>query len=328
MKSEFELIDELTTIFGKPQPPALGIGDDAAVFTAPKGMELIWTTDTQIENIHFRWNWLKPEQVGKRAACQSLSDIAAMGGQPKYAMISFHVPRPLFSKQTLLEICKGMQECFQKFHVQVLGGNISQSPTLSIETALIGFIQSGKALSRANAQVGDDVYVTGYPGSCAAALHLFKSEKGMMSTLDEGIQKWREPSPRIQEGLKLVPLAHAAIDISDGVFQDANHIAKASQVTLDFYIDKFPCSEFLKKAAKTLEWPIEKFFFEPSDDYELLFTAPEDHHIKIQKDFGQKVTQVGKVIKGPGKVRIFQNQREISYEGPYGWDHFQTQYVP
>ncbi|HLG18775.1 MAG TPA: thiamine-phosphate kinase [Bdellovibrionota bacterium] len=316
---EFVIIDDLARIFGRPAY-GLGIGDDAAVFSPRGGMDLVWTTDVQVDGFHFHWDWISPEPLGRRAAAVSLSDLAAMGARPLGALVSFHLP-PSIDRLKILSVARGIQERVRDAGAHILGGNLTGDKTFSVEISFIGEVPSGRALLRSTAREGDHVYVTGVPGSAALALLLFQKGFQRENLAKEIIDRWRNPLPRLVLGQKLIGLASAAIDISDGFLADGAHLAAQSHVDLEIDESALPESDSLVEIAQKLGTSFSQVRFEPSDDYELLFTAPASAHSEILELSSEPIHRIGRVLKGNGQVWLLGRDGTKDTVLPLGWDH-------
>jgi thiamine-monophosphate kinase len=303
--AETQFIRRLDRIFGKPPKSVLGIGDDAALFPADRKHELVWTTDSQIENVHFRRSWLSPLELGGRAAVACLSDIVAMGAQPLYGLITFEIRRGQ-SLHNLLGTARGIQKQFRSVNARILGGNITASNAFGIHMTAIGKVKKGKAWLRSSARVGDDVFVTGIPGLAALAVFLLKSNSGAAS---KGIiQKWKTPKLRFDLVSKLKGAVHAAIDISDGLLTDAEHLAQESGVDLNVDLNLLP---------QVLHPDWDHIRLLPSDDYEILFTASSRCRLRM-KALG--CYRIGTVRKGNGKIHLTKAGTSVTARPKY-WNH-------
>ncbi len=314
--NEFQLVEKLSKVFGRPTFPHFGIGDDAAIFRPKKDADLLWTTDTQVEGIHFKRKWLRPREIGWRAATGALSDIAAMGGSPWYALVSFHTPT--HRTRDLTEVARGIRDRCSKYGMTILGGNLTRSPTFSIDISVIGGVKKGMTLSRSGARPGDDVYISGFPGRGALALALFK-RFDFHARSHAMVSSWIHSLPRIELGKKLIRIATAAIDVSDGLIADAKRLAEASQVNLKIDGTKWITNRRIQEASRKLHSSPKKLLFGPSDDYELLFSAPRSVREKLSKF--KEVSRIGKALKGNGKVSLNIGGTKV-YNNHNGWDHF------
>lgn len=317
---EFELIDRLTEIFGHPKPPAVGIGDDTAIFRPREGCDLLWTIDVQVEEIHYRAAWFSPEEIGARAAAVSLSDIAAMGGRPRYALVSFHLPLP-FHTERVFRIARGMKEGFGRASAEVLGGNVTKGKEFAVEVSLLGEIDRGKALRRGGAKPGDTLWVTGLPGRGALAIQALKQGVAGDSALGPLVERWKRPTARLEEGGRLVDLASSCIDLSDGLLADAAHVARASGVDLILEESQLPTPAVATSLPQLLGFSWDELRFSPSDDYELLFTVPADRDTDVKAALGTEVTCIGTVEEGEGRIYLKRRDGKKVTLMPTGWDH-------
>ncbi|MFH1017974.1 MAG: thiamine-phosphate kinase [Pseudomonadota bacterium] len=320
MPTEFELIRSLQKIFGVPRAPLVGIGDDAAVFRAPAGWDLVWTVDTHVEGVHFRWEWLKFEELGGRAAACALSDIAAMGARPMHGLVSFEFPRD-HPARNILGIARGIRREFQRCGASILGGNISSAAKFSVQITVIGRVQRGKAWLRSTARPGDDVYVTGSPGLSALALEILSREKGRKARFRPVLSRWRSPTARVREALRLNGLVSAAIDVSDGLLADARHMADASRVDLHLDLSAIPVPVKTRRALKELGLDWTSLLARPSDDYELLFTAKPRNRASIEQRLRGGVHRIGSVRRGIGRIWSCTPGATKVLLHPTGWDH-------
>ncbi len=221
--AEFDTIRSLLAIWGD---AAQGIGDDCAVLDVPSGERLVVSTDSCVENVHFRTGWITPREIGYRAAAAALSDLAAMAARARGMLVSIALPGSW--RPALEEIAAGIGDAARQADAPIVGGNMTTAIQLGITTTVLG---SGvKLLSRADASEGDIVCVTGRLGGPAAALRSF--EQGAKPE-DVHRNRFVRPVPRVREGCWLADRgARAAIDVSDGLLADAAHVGAASGVTL------------------------------------------------------------------------------------------------
>jgi thiamine-monophosphate kinase len=240
---EFGFIDRLSRIFGTNADVLEGIGDDCAVLRSETSILLV-TCDMSIEDVHFRRANTRPEDIGWKTVAISLSDIAAMGGQPRFITVS--LAAPMDTNTELLErIAAGMQEAARFGGAVIVGGDMTQSREgIAIDTTAIGEAVDGRYLARHGATNGDVLAVTGFPGDAAGGLHA--QENGHLSSAL--IERLHRPIPRVAEGRWLAqqPGVHAMIDISDGLGQDAGHIAKASKLGVNIQRDDVPIGDALR----------------------------------------------------------------------------------
>ena len=247
----------------------LGIGDDAAIVSGPKGYELVITTDTIISGVHFPKN-MAAYDIGYKAVAVNLSDLAAMGAEPAWITVALSMPK---ANETWLEkFAAGVFELLNRYSMELIGGDTTQGP-LSVTVQAHGFVPKNKALRRDHAQAGDAIYVTGNLGAAAWEL-IQKTPSPAM------LQKLNHPQPRIKAGILLRHIANSAIDISDGLAADLNHILQSSQVGAIIHVADLPLSDNLKSLSKDQALQLA---LTAGDDYELCFTISQKNLPILQK---------------------------------------------
>jgi len=298
----------------------LGIGDDAAAWQGDCHIQLA-TTDTLVQDVHFQLNTITWEELGWKSIAVNLSDIAAMGGFPQYALISLTLPADL-SSQYISAFYEGLASLAARFGVSIAGGNLSCAPYVVITVTVIGYSEHDKLLRRSTAKAGEQIAVTGHLGLATAALEVLKNNiKLPAETVELFRQRQFRPIPKIIEGQIL--LKHGvktAIDISDGLVADLTHICKASKVNAKVFMDRIPIHPLLK--ANFTEY--EKLALYGGEDYELLFTANEEIIKRLKRVLDCPITVIGDIVdKGLStQVVLLDNKGRIaSYEGN-NWDHF------
>ena len=278
MLTEFELIKHC---FNWPQNNhsiVCAVGDDASIVEVPSGYQLVQSIDTQVADIHFPAT--APAQlIAQRALRCAISDLAAMGAKPQAFHLALSLPKS--TSQTWLEsFSAGLRACANEYSIDLIGGDTTSSPTLVITIQVQGLVPSRKALTRSNANVGDHLWLSDEIGKSAAALEsILANPKAFVENRpdvsdSELAAAYYYPQAQIELGQKLIGLASSAMDISDGLLQDASHIAKASDVCLNFTAADIPISQSAITrygSAAALE-----FALCGGDDYQLLFSAPQD----------------------------------------------------
>jgi thiamine-monophosphate kinase len=264
---EFDLIKKY---FTKPTSHTnLSVGDDAALIQASAGCELAISTDMLVANTHFFADAASYD-IGWKALAVNVSDMAAMGAQPKWATLA--IALPAVDETWLSEFSRGFFACAKMFNVDLIGGDTTRGP-LNISVTIIGEVPTGKALKRSGAQVGDDIWVSGNLGSAALVLaHLQGKIILGNNVLQANIHELYRPSPRVNLGLKLREIATSCVDISDGLLADLGHILKASNCGATVDLEKIPCIDLLKSNLDNPQF--QAFLLAGGDDYELCFTAP------------------------------------------------------
>lgn len=310
-----------------------GIGDDAAVIKFDNKCLLI-TTDMLVEDVHFLSSYTSQYVLGKKAVAVSLSDIAAMGGIPKYLLTSIAMP-----EHTLTEFIdlfyRGVKERIEEFNMALIGGNTSSSPDrIIIESVVIGEALTEQVVYRNGAKVGDIVYTTGFLGDSALGLRIWKT-KGTEPVTDpfmrDAMLKHINPVPRVKEGRLIAEkrLASAMIDISDGLIQDLRHIAEKSGVGAMVRLSNIPLSTAMKRHILNKPDDI-TFAMSGGEDYELLFTARPERKEEIEelsKEINLPITAIGEIVpKEDGIKVIAQDGMEMKIEKE-GFEHFREQHA-
>ena len=285
----------------------LGIGDDAAILQPPAGQQLVVSTDTLVAGRHF------PEQttahaIGWKAAAVNLSDIAAMGATPYAVLLALSLPE--VDEAWLEQFSAGFFACCAPERVQLIGGDTTRSPLLSITVTVLGWVEAGQAIRRDGAQVGDLVVVSNTLGDAAYALRYAQS--GLQARLDY-------PQPRNTLGKVLRGYANSMLDISDGLAQDLRHILSASGVGAQLMLEQLPLSLPLQQLAAPEGWQLA---LTGGDDYELCFSLPAEKWAQFNQQYvGQFNLQViGQIVAEPGLQLLYQQQPFIM--NLQGYQHF------
>lgn len=286
----------------------LGIGDDCALVSVPAGMQLAVSADTLVCGVHFPES-TSPFDIGYKALAVNLSDLAAMGATP--AWFTLCVTLQDQSEQWVEAFCDGMASLTRIHPILLIGGDTTRGP-LSVSVQVMGLIPVGEALTRAGAQDGDDIYVSGCIGEAALGLArvLKASENQSSSQYDPMLDRLNRPTPRVALGLALRSVAHACIDVSDGLLADLNHILHSSGVGARLDLDAIPVAD----GASTMQ------SITAGDDYELCFTAPahrRDTVNELARALSLPITRIGVVTAQPGMVD--QNNHPLT---PTGYTHF------
>ena len=292
--NEFDLIRKYFTWPIEDPSVALGVGDDAALLSLEQGYQLVTTTDTLTEGIHFGEN-APAKDIAHKSLAVNLSDIAAMGAKAKYFTLAISLPK--IDRSWLREFSDSLRQLSERYEVSLIGGDTTRGP-LNITITMIGIVESSKALTRSGAQPGDGVYVSGSIGD--AGFCFWKLSNDFVPSNQE-LERLNCPIPRMELGLELKSLASACIDISDGLEQDLSHILEASSVGAVVEVNKIPLSEALHVHVKdTDDWSIPLC---GGDDYELCFTIPEgkEEALKIvSESCNVNITRIGIVSESLG----------------------------
>ncbi|WP_109127291.1 thiamine-phosphate kinase [Dyella sp. C11] len=323
---EFRLIDRIRERTAQNREDVkLGIGDDAAVVAPPAGQDVAIAIDTMVEGVHFP-HGTAASDIGWKSLAVNLSDLAAMGASPAWALLALTLP-PQPAEQ-LREFIDGYAEGFaqlaQPHRLALIGGDTTRGG-LSISVAVHGFVPPGKALTRNGARAGDVVLVTGTLGDAAAGLQML--QRG--ARVDEGdgraaylIERLHRPTPRLAAGLALRERASACIDVSDGLLADLGHICDESGLGAEIEAELLPRSPMLM--ASFDEQTVRDFALAGGDDYELCFTVPPAMVADVQTDLarmGCGATRIGRMVEGGG-VRVRDASGQWLEAAHRGWDHF------
>ena len=342
--SEFQLIEMLTKTLGvavpgvdQPHAPGIrltvAIGDDAAAWETPAGTTVM-TTDTLVEDVHFRLTGTSWRDLGWKALAVNLSDVAAMGCAPLHSAVTLGLRGDL-PVEGISEIYQGMLEASGRYGGAVVGGDIVRSPAFFVTVAMVGIAPSNeesepsqsRLLTRASARPGDKIAVTGSLGCSGGGLRLSTQDGGHtgLRRLGEGTathlrDAHNRPSPRVTEGMLLARRGVlAAIDISDGLVEDLRKLCEASGVGARVEADLVPADDSLKEAYPE-DWL--SLALTGGEDYELLFTAPPHVMREAASLPDVLVSVIGDVVSEPAGVTVLDWNGQAVVVGQGGWDHF------
>ena len=283
----------------------LGVGDDCAALSLP-GLTVL-TTDAMIAGVHFQCEWAPFFVLGKKAFAVNASDVAAMGGEPAFALLSLGVPQDT-AVADLDAFFDGFLEAAQQMRTTLIGGNMSAAPVFMISVSLLGQTPHGP-ISRSGARVEDEVYVTGTLGDAALGLRLLTGElTGDSASM--AVQHLKQgflcPTARVTVGKELAAqhLATAMIDVSDGLLQDLGHLCEASQVGAVVEAQKVPLSESYRTFLGAQDWALA---LAGGEDYELLFSAPVTARPRIREIADKSacaITRIGSLVPQAGGVTV------------------------
>mgnify|MGYP001226953222 CR=1 FL=1 len=323
---EFGLIDLLAKMTGSRHDKRLlvGIGDDAAAWYGDTSIQLA-TVDSFIQNVHFSLDTVSWNELGWKALAVSLSDIAAMGGVPRYALVSLALPGHT-EVEDITDLYQGMTELAQPSGVVIVGGDTSSAPLVAINVTVLGNTrtQERNMLIRSAAKPGEKVAVTGELGAAAAGSEMLDKKLGYSPEAADTLRAaFLHPCPRIKEGQLLVEQGvKTAIDISDGLISDLNHICKASQAGARIEIDRVPIHPLVKTnlGDRALELALSG-----GEDYELLFTASPEVVEKVKKAASCPITIIGEITADkPGEIALIDSKGNPFSLNKTGWEHFTT----
>ena len=324
---EFGLIDLLAKMVSdaqgnQPAPHQIiaDIGDDAAAWRSEAPTQLA-TVDSLVQDVHFTLSTTPWKELGWKSLAINLSDIAAMGGVPEYALAALAIPADT-EVEDIAALYEGMIELANQFQVAIVGGNVCRSPAVSITVTVFGSSPNNKILRRSTAMPGDSIAVTGYLGSAKAGLEMLT--KGLQFGAETATylrSAFVRPKPRITEGqLLLKQGVTTAIDISDGLLADLRHICQASQASARVEVNRLPIHPAVRNnfGESALELALSG-----GEDYELLFTAKKEIIERIKAEMEYPVTIIGEITAGePGKISLFDAGGNPVETGETGWEHF------
>ena len=320
---EFGLIKRMASEIGDTGRPVIaGIGDDTAVLHPPEGKVQLLTTDMLVEDVHFRLNTASPLQIGWRSLAVNISDIAAMGGEPTYAVISIGFPRDA-TVELVDEIYSGMSKIAEAYSVDIVGGDTVSAPQLVINVALLGEVEAENLLLRSGAKEGDVLVVTGDLGGSDAGLNILEHNLPI-----EGTEKHLTPTPRVREGRLLAKsgCVTSMIDISDGLASEVHHICEESGTGARIYMSDIPLSDNVRRVAECTGKKPHDLALYGGEDFELLFTCQPDKASLLTKEMlaacGTPLTVVGQIIGASHSVTMEDASGNILRLGPRGYNHF------
>ena len=312
MPSEFELIARYFT--RGTSHTVLGVGDDGALIAPAPGQELVISTDLLVEGTHFLAD-ADPEALGWKTLAVNISDLAAMGAQPRWALLAAVLPAP--TADWIEAFARGFFACADSHGVDLIGGDTTRGPRAFCVT-IIGEAPAGRALRRNGAKAGDSIWISGRPGRAALGLaHLQGRTRLAEPALTECLAALHRPQPRVALGLALRGIASAAIDVSDGLLADLGHVLEQSRLAARLQIPGLPAAGLERDCLLA-----------GGDDYELLFTAaPEsDRDITaLAGKLGLPLTRIGEIVAGPpGELVLRDDRGSVITPASRGYDHFMS----
>ncbi len=325
---EFALIERIAQIVEHADERViLTIGDDTAVVKPTKLDYTLLTTDLLVEDVHFVLRTISPWRLGYKSIAVNLSDVAAMGGFPDYAVISLAMS-PETDISTIEDLYRGMAEVARKYDLRIVGGDVTKSDKMIINVAIVGEVEEENLRRRSDAQVEDVIMVTGEIGASASGLRIILNPK--LKTRVKEASKLEKahflPEPRIREARILAKLGiNAMEDISDGLASEIRHICEASMVGARINLSKIPIAKGVEKVAELAGERAIDIALSGGEDYELVFTAPKELQAEIEKafaDIGEKVTAIGEILdesQGITAVDWFGNVKPLKISG---YTHF------
>ena len=319
MMSEFDLIARYFTRPALTPAVSLAVGDDCALLQPRAGYELAISTDMLVEGRHF-FQHADANALGHKSLAVNLSDLAAMGAQPLAFTLSLALPS--IDENWLSAFSDGLFALAEQHNIALIGGDTTKGP-LTISITIFGEIPTGKALRRNQAQVGDDIWVSGTLGDARLALSALQAKLALdANALNQAAQHLHRPTPRNALGLALRDIAHAAIDVSDGLLGDLQHVLKQSNVGATLQADDLPLGEIVKSTQT--HNVCHEFAMNGGDDYELCFTAPAAKREAVQHAAAMSntvVTRIGQ-ITAARELKIVNAAGKALAISSNSYDHF------
>lgn len=313
---EFDLIRKYFSSPSVRSDVALGVGDDTALLQVPPGQELAVCVDTLVAGVHFPLE-TPPDAVGHKALAVNLSDLAAVGAEPAWATLALTLPEA--DEAWISAFSDGFRALAARYGVALVGGDTTRGP-LSVTVQVLGLVPGGSALLRSGARPGDGIYVTGTLGDAALGLaHLADGAAKRDAGVRWLVERLMRPEPRIAAGLALRGLAHAVIDLSDGLLADLGHVLEASGAGARIELACLPLSDpFRAVSGTTVDWSLP---LAGGDDYELLFTLDPAREDRARERIPVPIARIGTVEQAQG-LRVFDAQGQPVQPSRSGYQHF------
>lgn len=317
MISEFELIDRF---FSHPVRNAkLGVGDDAALIAPSAGHDLVITTDTLVSGVHFLPDH-EPQALGHKVLAVNLSDLAAMGARPRWVLLAMTLPKA--DEQWLTAFSDGFLGLARRHELDLVGGDTTRGP-LAFSVTALGEVVAGKALKRDQANVGDELWVSGQIGSAALALRHIRGDLRLKGQdLAACMARLEKPVARVELGMELIDVASSAIDVSDGLVADAGHLSQCSGVGIEINYVQIPTVSEIAHLKGDRQ--VREALLAGGDDYELLFTVPSAAAVQLDSISGRlglALTRIGRIVAGNG-VRVLDESGGLIEVDGGGYEHF------
>lgn len=312
--SEFEFINNIKSKYGLTR-----VGDDCAVLPKDTETDLLLTADMLVEDIDFRLDWTTPEYLGHKALAVSLSDIAAMGGTPKWAMLSIAVAEQLWKTDFQDRFYEGWFALANKYGVELIGGDISRSPDkLVTDSTIVGEVSKGQAILRSGAKPGDFIFVSGVIGGAAGGLKLIENQIQNRVNAFYLVQRQLRPQPQVILGnlLQNRGLVSSMIDLSDGLSSDLGHLCESGHVGATIYVERLPID-----ADLGVHFPTDvclHMALNGGEDFELLFTSPEKNILLPET---HPVTCIGEITANVGIIELIDGKKTTILQKK-GYRHF------
>lgn len=318
MRTEFELIQDIKDRYSLSK-----VGDDCAILPKDEDTDLLITTDMLVEDIDFRLEWTTPEFLGHKTLAVSLSDIAAMGGSPSWAMLTIALPEHIWNTYFIDRFYAGWFVLANKYNVELVGGDISRSPDKVVLDCVVGgHLAKGKAILRSGAAIGDSIYVTGPIGGAAAGLYLLENGIDVKSCNENQrslLHKQLKPIPQVilANTLNQLNIVTSMIDLSDGLSSDLTHLINTSEVGAHIYADLLPLDSDIPPSVPLTDVQTQ-MALHGGEDFQLLFTASEKNILDTALP---EIIRIGEITSNIGIIELTGDGKTIVLE-PKGYRHF------
>lgn len=329
LPGEFELIARYFAPLARGFPGAFGLLDDAAVIAPPPGHELVAKTDAIVGGVHFLHDD-PPDSIARKALRANLSDLAAKGAVPRAYMLDIMLPKTV-TEEWMAAFARGLAEDQNQYGVHLIGGDTDSTPgPVTIAIMAFGDVATGRMLRRGGARAGDTVFVTGTIGDAALGLAVLRGNVGSLDTnaADFLVDRYRLPRPRVRLGPRLIGMAHAALDVSDGLLADLGHLCEASELSAVVEASRVPLSTAARAVLTTSSGHITTVLT-GGDDYEILFTAPPEavnELAELSRTFDLPITTIGRMrspsIGKQSQITVLDESGEPLVFDRSGWTHF------
>ena len=303
----------------------VGIGDDTAVIKVSGEKLLLFTSDSLVEDVHFKWDYTSPFQVGWKALVVNISDVAAVGGNPTHCLVSLALPSDT-ERNLVREVYRGLKKAASKYRVGIVGGDTVRAPSFIITVSLLGEVKRENIVLRSGAKPGDLIYVTGQLGSSGAGLACLKAPNWKVKPEIRQflIKKHLMLSPRLVEGQKIASsqIATSMIDLSDGLASDLHRLAEESKVGAVLWEDEFPTALATEQLAKVMGKSLLEWILYGGEDYELLFAVPPNKKEKLRQTLGFPHTLIGEIVDRDQGIYLKNRGGNRTKIEDRGYNHF------
>jgi len=292
---EFEIIRRLFTPNSRSESVIVGVGDDGAVLRPDTGRDLVTVVDTMVSGVHFPED-LNAADIGFRAVAVNVSDIAAMGGRPRWMTLALTLDTA--DQDWLQNLSSGIAAAASAFGIDLVGGDITRGSEFVISVQITGDVEPGLVMTRRGASPGDTIYVSGSPGDAALGLSLIQSGDTLAAGSEYLVNRFTRPDARLKLGQAIAPVVSAAIDLSDGLYADLGKLLAASGVAGVIELNDIPLSDDMLRTVDRTDALL--YALGGGDDYELCITAGSDSVIGIGEHLKVPLTKIGRVLEGQG----------------------------